>query len=127
MNIRPLVACTYRGVFVEPLPGNALTCHNILALLVFWLEVLSSVDRIHKCLLAEETTFYQAQNQLRTLSDIIINWKIELCVRTISDTEQLFSECGVLVSRRIKMRCMPGENVSDAGLSTHEELLRPLR
>jgi hypothetical protein len=29
MNICPLVACAYRGVFIEPLPGNALTCHII--------------------------------------------------------------------------------------------------
>jgi hypothetical protein len=28
-NIRPTVACAYRGVFIEPLSGNALTCHNI--------------------------------------------------------------------------------------------------
>jgi hypothetical protein len=28
--IRPFVACAYRGVFTGPLPGNALTCQNIL-------------------------------------------------------------------------------------------------
>jgi hypothetical protein len=55
--------------------GNALTCHSIPALFVFWLEVLSSIDRIHKCLHAEEMTFYQAQNQLRTLTDLVINRK----------------------------------------------------
>jgi hypothetical protein len=27
-NIRPIVACAYRGVFIEPLPGNALACQN---------------------------------------------------------------------------------------------------
>jgi hypothetical protein len=27
--MRPIVAFAYRGVFVKPLPGNALTCHNI--------------------------------------------------------------------------------------------------
>jgi hypothetical protein len=26
-NIRPIVACAYRGVLIEPLPGNALICH----------------------------------------------------------------------------------------------------
>jgi hypothetical protein len=29
INIRPIVACVYYGVFIEPLAGNALTCHNI--------------------------------------------------------------------------------------------------
>jgi hypothetical protein len=28
-KIRPMVACAYRGVFNEPLPGNNLTCHII--------------------------------------------------------------------------------------------------
>jgi hypothetical protein len=28
-NIRPIVACAYRGMFIEPISGNALTCHNM--------------------------------------------------------------------------------------------------
>jgi hypothetical protein len=28
MNIRPIVACAYHGMFIEQLTGNALTCHN---------------------------------------------------------------------------------------------------
>jgi hypothetical protein len=32
-NIRPIVACVYRSVFIEPLPGNALTCHIIKAII----------------------------------------------------------------------------------------------
>jgi hypothetical protein len=27
--LRPIVACAYSGVFIEPLPGNTLTCHNM--------------------------------------------------------------------------------------------------
>jgi hypothetical protein len=27
-NSRPIVACAYRGVFIEPLPVNAFTCYN---------------------------------------------------------------------------------------------------
>jgi hypothetical protein len=28
-NTRPIAACSYHGVFIGPLPGNAFTCHNI--------------------------------------------------------------------------------------------------
>jgi hypothetical protein len=28
-NFRPIAACVYCGVFMEPLSANALTCHNI--------------------------------------------------------------------------------------------------
>jgi hypothetical protein len=31
-NIRPIVACSYRGVFIKALPSNALTCHNSLCI-----------------------------------------------------------------------------------------------
>jgi hypothetical protein len=30
-NIRPIVACAYRGGFIDPLPDNVLTYHNITA------------------------------------------------------------------------------------------------
>jgi hypothetical protein len=36
--------------------------------LLFWSEVLSSVDWIQKFLQSKETTFYQALNQLGTLT-----------------------------------------------------------
>jgi hypothetical protein len=50
------------------------------------------------------------------------------CARAISDAEDLCNEWGVTVSRRIKkIRSMPGENASDAGLSTQEEMHRSLR
>jgi hypothetical protein len=41
------------------------------ALLLFWSEVFSSIDRIYKVLKAKQTTFYQALNQLGTLTDQI--------------------------------------------------------
>jgi hypothetical protein len=62
------------------------------------------------------------------LIDLIDNWKNDLCVRAISDAEDLCNEWGVTVSRRIeKIRSMPSENASDAGLSTQEEMYRSLR
>jgi hypothetical protein len=101
---------------------------EFVALLYFWSEVLSSFDWIQKCLQAKATTFHQALNQLRTLIDLINNWKNELRARAISDAEDLYNERGVTVSRRIgKIRSMPGENASDAGLSTQEEMHRSLR
>jgi hypothetical protein len=101
---------------------------EFVALLFFWSDVLSSIDRIRKCLLAKETTFQQTLNQLGTLTDLIDNWKNELCARTISDAEDLRNEWGVTVSRRIKkIRSMPGENASDAGVSTRGKVHRTLR
>jgi hypothetical protein len=32
-NICPIIACTYCGVFIEPLPGSALKHHNIVILM----------------------------------------------------------------------------------------------
>jgi hypothetical protein len=62
------------------------------------------------------------------LIDLIDNWKNELCARAISDAEDLCNEWSVAVSRRIKkILSMPGENASDAGLSTQEEMHRSLR
>jgi hypothetical protein len=63
-----------------------------------------------------------------TLIDLIDDCKNELCARAISDAEVLCNEWCVTVSRRIKkIRSMPGENASDAGLSTQEEMHRSLR
>jgi hypothetical protein len=76
----------------------------------------------------KKKTFYQALNQLGTLIDLIDNWKNELCARAISDVEDLCNEWGVTVSRRIKkIRSMPGENASDAGLNAQEEMHHSLR
>jgi hypothetical protein len=62
------------------------------------------------------------------LIDLIDNWRNEPCARAISDAEDLCNEWGVTVSRRIKeIRSMPGENASDAGLSTQEEIYRSPR
>jgi hypothetical protein len=66
-------------------------------LLFIWSEVLSSIDRIQKCLQSIQTTFYQALNQLGTLNDLTVNWKIRLCARTICDVEDLCNEWGVIV------------------------------
>jgi hypothetical protein len=30
MNIRPIIAFAFRGVFIKQLPGNTLICHNTL-------------------------------------------------------------------------------------------------
>jgi hypothetical protein len=57
-----------------------------------------------------------------------ITEKNKLCARAISDAEDLCNEWGVTVSRQIKKICsMPGENASDAGLSTQEEMHHSLR
>jgi hypothetical protein len=62
------------------------------------------------------------------LIDLIEKWKNELCARAISDAEDLCNEWGVSVCRRIKkIRSMPGENTSDAGFNTQEEMHRSLR
>jgi hypothetical protein len=107
---------------------NGIEKFEFVALQFFWSEVLSSIDRIQKCLQTRETTFHQALNQLGTLIDLINNWKNELCARAISDAEDLCNEWGVTVSRRIKkIHSMPGENASDAGLSTQEEMYHSLR
>jgi hypothetical protein len=54
---------------------NGIKKFEIVALLFFWSEVLSSIDGIQKCLQAKEKTFHQALNQLGTLIDLIDNWK----------------------------------------------------
>jgi SAM-dependent MidA family methyltransferase len=101
---------------------------EFVAVLFFWSEVRSSIDRIQKCRQAEETTFHQTLKQLGNLIDLINNWKNELCARAINDAEDLCNEWGVTVSRRIKkIHSMPGENASDAGLSSQEEMLRTLK
>jgi hypothetical protein len=87
---------------------------------------LSSTDRIQKCLQSKET-FYQALNQLGTLTDLIDNRKSESCARAICDAEDLWNEWNVTVSRRVKIRFIPGENASDAEFNTREEMHRSLR
>lgn len=39
---------------------------EFVALLFFYLEVLSSIDMIHKCLQAKEESFHQVLNQMGT-------------------------------------------------------------
>jgi hypothetical protein len=41
---------------------NGIKKFEFVALLIFWSEVLSSIDRIQKCLWAKETTFHQTLN-----------------------------------------------------------------
>jgi hypothetical protein len=107
---------------------NGIEKIEFVALLFLWSVVLSSIDRIQKYLQAKETIFHQVLNQVETLIDQIDNWKNKLCVRAISDAEDLCNEWGVTVSRRIKkIRSMSGEIASDAGLSTQEEMHRSLR
>jgi hypothetical protein len=77
---------------------------------------------------AKETNFYFALNQLGTSINLTDNWKYELCAGAICDAEDLCNEWGVRVSRRIKKTCStPGENASDAGLYTQEEMHLSLR
>jgi hypothetical protein len=107
---------------------NGIEKFEFVAPLFFWSEVLSSIDRIQKCLQAKETTFHQALNQLGTLIDQIDYWKNEFCARANSDAEDLCNDWGVTMSRRIKkIRFMPGENASDAGLSAQKAIQRSLR
>jgi hypothetical protein len=47
---------------------NGIEKFEFVALLFFWSEVLSSIDRIQKCLQAKETNFHQALNQMVTLT-----------------------------------------------------------
>jgi hypothetical protein len=93
---------------------NGIEKFEFVALLFFWPEVFSSIDRIKKCLQAKETTFHQALNQLGTLIDLIDNWKNELCARAISDDEdiksrkvqfEIFDQCGVgeLICHQMKV------------------------
>jgi hypothetical protein len=58
---------------------NGIEKFEFVALQFFWSEVLSSIDRIQKCLQTKETAFHQALNQLGTLIDLIDNRKNELC------------------------------------------------
>jgi hypothetical protein len=74
---------------------NDIEKFEFVALVFLWSEVLSSIDRIQKCLQAKETTFHQALNQLGTLIDLTDNWKNELCSRAISDADDLCNEWSV--------------------------------
>jgi hypothetical protein len=38
INVRPIVECDYREVFIEPLSGNALTSHNIYLFAYLYIE-----------------------------------------------------------------------------------------
>jgi hypothetical protein len=70
---------------------------EFVALLFFWSEVLSSINRIQTCLQAEETTFTSNGN-----FGLIDNRKNELCVKAICDAVHLFNKWTATVSRRIK-------------------------
>jgi hypothetical protein len=94
---------------------------EFVALLFFWSEVLSSTDRIQKCLQAKETTFF-ALHLLENLIDLIDKLKNELCARAVCN------EQGARVSRRIKkISSTPDQNASDAGLSAQVEMHRSQR
>jgi hypothetical protein len=54
-NIRPIIACVYCGVFIEPLSDNALRPHNI-----NFNIILSSTPRLPKC-----TIFFRASELKR--------------------------------------------------------------
>lgn len=101
---------------------GAIERFDFIVLLLFWADILPTINKMQKMFQTVEISFEESLTLLETLQDHLKEWRANLSDSVILKAKKLCEEMGVTVEkRRRKIRKMPGELVDDAALDVYEK------
>ena len=98
---------------------------SFLTMLLFWDDILTSIDRVQKRLQSPKINFYEAQTDIQNLEQYITSMRDPLCKNAIVKGEEKCAEWDIDVDQQRRVRHkkkMAGEETQDEPPNVREEM-----